>query len=357
MAGRITSAIMFLVLVIFSHNSFANPVGVIFSSTPKRLSLYEITRLLQSRDASASFYIDSVSEFVHRQDLSHDISTTTERFGSRIIHEDSDNYDYVSAYLSSVELYRVSHSLQSRDAFTSFYIDSVSELVSRQTVSHDIQTGWERVYFSELPDLLPPEILDDVAEAPLALSYASPSASPNPFDALFFNAAIPKNRPHPGSVDELGEGEHAWVSRPLPDSVRDLSERRCLALAVYFEARSEPLLGQRAVAQVVLNRVKSAAYPDTICEVVYQGYGTHGRKCQFSFACDGVPERVYSEEHWRTASKVANDAVSGRVWIKSVGTSSHYHADYVRPRWRRVMQERAKIGRHIFYRTRDGRRG
>ena len=348
---RITLVFMFLYLFLSSHITYASSARDTSSSGN---FLYDISVTFRSGDIFPTFYIDSVYELVSRQGLLHEISTSHENLGSRIIHEDSDNYDYVR----SIELYRISRSLQTNDVSPNFYIDSVSELVHLQDLSHEILTSWERVYFSELPDLSPREILDDVAiSTPLALSYASPAISSSPFDALFFNAAVPRVRPHPGSVDDLGDGEHAWVSRPLPDSVYDLSERRCLALAVYFEARSEPLLGQRAVAQVVLNRVKSAAYPDSICEVVYQGYGTHGRKCQFSFACDGVSERIYSEEHWRTASKVANDAVYGRAWIKSVGTSSHYHADYVRPRWRRSMQERAKIGRHIFYRTRDGRRG
>ncbi|MBA5779279.1 cell wall hydrolase [Stappia sp. F7233] len=144
-----------------------------------------------------------------------------------------------------------------------------------------------------------------------------------------------------------------WVKRPLPASVNSSKEQRCLAEAVYFEARGEPETGQVAVAQVVLNRVRNPAYPDTICKVVYQNRHKRNR-CQFSFACDGIRDRISSKAAWETAQRVAKDAVDGDEYIEDVGASTHYHATYVKPRWARSMKRLDKIGRHIFYRTRGG---
>ncbi len=108
-----------------------------------------------------------------------------------------------------------------------------------------------------------------------------------------------------------------------------------------------------AVAQVILNRVKNPTYPNTICGVVYQNKSWKNR-CQFSFACDGVRDRVRSQKHWKTALAVAKKAAGEQLWIKGVGSSTHYHATYVRPRWARTMKRMKKIGQHIFYRTRGG---
>jgi len=151
----------------------------------------------------------------------------------------------------------------------------------------------------------------------------------------------------------LNRGDHKWAAKPLPKRAYASAERRCLAAGVYFEARGESVKGQQAVAQVILNRVKNPAYPNSICAVVYQNKLWRNR-CQFSFACDGIRDRIKSNGHWRTAKKVANDAIGGRIWLTSVGSASHYHADYVWPRWRRKMKKMTKIGRHIFYRTRKG---
>lgn len=160
-------------------------------------------------------------------------------------------------------------------------------------------------------------------------------------------------RPAPGKKIRLGRGDHKWAAKPLPAYTRSRNERQCLASGVYFEARSEPLSGQQAVAQVILNRVRNPAYPNTICGVVYQNKWKRNA-CQFSFACDGIKDRVNSRKHWKIAQKVANDAIEGRFWLRSVGSASHYHADYVWPRWRRSMKKMVKIGRHIFYRTYGG---
>lgn len=129
-------------------------------------------------------------------------------------------------------------------------------------------------------------------------------------------------------------------------------ELRCMATAIYFEARGEPIRGQQAVAQVVMNRVRSPDYPDTICGVIFQG--DHRRTgCQFSFACDGKTDRPANASQWRTAQIVAKQITDGQIWMKDIGFCTHYHATYVNPYWKRDMNYVKKIGRHIFYKAKN----
>ncbi|HET7411519.1 MAG TPA: cell wall hydrolase [Pararhizobium sp.] len=146
---------------------------------------------------------------------------------------------------------------------------------------------------------------------------------------------------------------HAWMATALPSSVFTKQEQHCLTAAIYFEARGEPIKGQAAVAQVVLNRVRNPAYPASICGVVYQNDNWRNR-CQFSFACDGVPEKVKSTEHWKIAQEVAMAVTAGKIWLKDVGSSTHYHAVYVHPRWAKDMKKVDRIGQHVFYETYNG---
>lgn len=127
---------------------------------------------------------------------------------------------------------------------------------------------------------------------------------------------------------------------------------KCLTQAVYYEAAFEPITGRRAVAQVVLNRMRHPAYPKSVCGVVYQGsYRRTG--CQFSFTCDGSLLRAPAPAAWREAAAVARAALSGFV-EPSVGTATHYHADYVLPKWAFNLSKIEQIGRHIFYRFHGG---
>lgn len=169
----------------------------------------------------------------------------------------------------------------------------------------------------------------------------------NPFKSLFKNTGNSYVKP------VLGRGDHKWAAKRLSKRVYSKNEQRCLAVGIYFEARGESVRGQAAVAQVILNRVKNPSYPSTICGVVYQNKSWKNR-CQFSFACDGKRDRVNSKKHWRTAVAVAKKATLGSLWIKEVGSSTHYHATYVKPRWARTMKRMKKIGLHIFYRTKGG---
>ncbi len=125
-------------------------------------------------------------------------------------------------------------------------------------------------------------------------------------------------------------------------------ELRCMTTAIYFEARGEPVRGQLAVGQVIMNRVRSPEYPDTICGVIFQGE-SRKNACQFSFACDGLADRPDNPQHWRLAKSLARQITSGEVWLNDVGYSTHYHATYVAPDWRVGMQRVKQIGRHIFY--------
>jgi hypothetical protein len=126
----------------------------------------------------------------------------------------------------------------------------------------------------------------------------------------------------------------------------------CLTAAVYYEARSEPLDGQRAVAQVVLNRVRHPAFPRSICGVVFQGRERR-TGCQFSFTCDGSLLRAPAAGPWRQAEEIARAALAGQT-EPSVGTATHYHADYVLPKWAFQLGKIGQIGRHIFYRFAGG---
>jgi len=122
----------------------------------------------------------------------------------------------------------------------------------------------------------------------------------------------------------------------------------CLTQAVYFEAGFEPAAGKRAVAQVILNRMRHPAYPKSVCGVIYQG-SERRTGCQFSFTCDGALLRTPAASAWRDAGAVAAAALAGYV-EPTVGTATHYHADYVLPKWAFNLAKIEKIGAHIFYR-------
>lgn len=138
-----------------------------------------------------------------------------------------------------------------------------------------------------------------------------------------------------------------WLaSQPTPRI--ENRQVQCLSEALYFEARGESVKGQFAVAEVILNRVDSDRYPDTVCGVVNQGTG---RKyaCQFTYTCDGLPERITEPGAWEQVQKVARIAIQGAPRSLTQG-ATHYHTNYVNPRWARQYTKTAQIGIHIFYR-------
>lgn len=122
---------------------------------------------------------------------------------------------------------------------------------------------------------------------------------------------------------------------------------QCLTTAIYYEAANEPTDGQRAVAQVILNRVRHPAFPATVCGVVFQG--SEKRGCQFSFACDGAMARAPMRSAWDRAAKVAAAALSGQVF-GAVGEATHYHTYAVTPSWNRSLVMTGVFGAHFFHR-------
>lgn len=193
-----------------------------------------------------------------------------------------------------------------------------------------------------------------------------------PANAATITVALP--RAHPATLLEETTGAAAFDMRAVGDQARVINaalpfndrfeelatpfvidgsetDKRlaltCLSQAVYYEAGSESVQGQRAVAQVVLNRVRHPAFPKSVCGVVYQGAGTGA--CQFSFVCNGALSRAPTSNVWREAEAVSLAALSGYV-EPSVGEATHYHADYVTPRWAPLLAKVRAIGQHIFYR-------
>ncbi len=158
-------------------------------------------------------------------------------------------------------------------------------------------------------------------------------------DAKLINASMPFS------------GAPVTAARPFDLSASDPLDRRrallCLTQAVYYEAGFEPLEGRRAVAQVVLNRMRHPAFPKSVCGVVYQG--ARDPVCQFSFVCDGSLYRRPAPGAWKEAELVARAALDGFV-ERAVGAATHYHADYVAPYWAPRLAKISQIGAHIFYR-------
>jgi spore germination cell wall hydrolase CwlJ-like protein len=147
------------------------------------------------------------------------------------------------------------------------------------------------------------------------------------------------------------------VPRERPKDAATASRDRdidCLARAIYFEARGEPLAGQTYVARVVLNRVDNPFYPATVCAVVYQNDHLKNA-CQFSFACDGVPERIADADAFEIALAIARRNIGCDKDCRDTGgpmsRSTHYHATWVAPRWAHKLRRTGKIGGHIFYYT------
>ncbi|HEU4805939.1 MAG TPA: cell wall hydrolase [Nitrobacter sp.] len=148
-----------------------------------------------------------------------------------------------------------------------------------------------------------------------------------------------------------GEIETPAERLGLRDGKKRAKQEKCLAEAVYFEARGEAVRGQIAVAQVVMNRVFSGYYPTTVCGVVYQNANRH-LACQFTFACDGIRDVVTEPDMWDRARRIAKATLDGRLWLPEVGKSTHYHAYWVHPSWVREMKKMYRTGVHTFYRPR-----
>ena len=122
----------------------------------------------------------------------------------------------------------------------------------------------------------------------------------------------------------------------------------CLAMNVYHEARSEPMIGQYAVAHVVVNRVQSTRWPNDICSVVHQGLHKGKHKCQFSWYCDGKSDKAHEELAWARSLIIADNVLRGKVPDVTKG-ATHYHAVYVKPYWSASLKNTVAYGSHRFY--------
>ena len=194
-------------------------------------------------------------------------------------------------------------------------------------------------------------------EAPMVVT---PSADPD-----MKLASLPQANDEPAKTGESGESiaakgevnadnQHAKTPAErlgLFDEKSRAKSEKCLAEAVYFEARGEAVRGQIAVAQVVMNRVFSGFYPTTVCGVVYQNK-YHHMACQFTFACDNVADVVREPDMWDRAKKIAKAMLDGELWLPEVDKSTHYHAYWVHPSWVAEMKKMYKFGVHTFYRPR-----
>jgi spore germination cell wall hydrolase CwlJ-like protein len=229
----------------------------------------------------------------------------------------------------------------------------------RQTVMSDGKGDMDVLDLGEAPELSAPpqpkpflKPIKKVAKLADERRLKIEPASFNPGEDAIAKKPVQKKlalAPKPDDIQDSFKLPKAEKQKIIAQRRVRLAEENCLARAVYFEARSESALGQMAVAKVILNRVKSPAYPNTICGVVYQG--TQRRNsCQFSFACDGLPDDVRSAASWAQAKSVAQRAIAGDMNLgKGMGSATSYHADYVTPRWASKLRKISRIGRHIFY--------
>ena len=160
----------------------------------------------------------------------------------------------------------------------------------------------------------------------------------DPWDVAYFFGLTQVRRPSDWSLSKL-------ASLPVPKSSKQMS---CLAEALYFEARGEPIKGQLAVGEVVLNRVEDPRYPNSICRVVNQGTGRRFA-CQFTYTCDGKLETVFERDAHEIALKISKILLTTHDRKLTKG-STHYHSNYVNPKWSKKFERITKYGRHIFYR-------
>jgi Cell Wall Hydrolase len=190
-----------------------------------------------------------------------------------------------------------------------------------------------------------------------------PGARPDPDMKVM--ASLPVDADGPVRAGDMGESvapkgevnaDNQRAQTPaerlgLFDEKSRAKSEKCLAEAVYFEARGEAVRGQIAVAQVVLNRAFSGKYPETVCGVVYQNKHRH-LACQFTFACDNNKDVIREPDMWERAKKIAKAMLDGQLWLPEVDKSTHYHAYWVRPSWVSEMRKMYKTGVHTFYRPR-----
>lgn len=231
---------------------------------------------------------------------------------------------------------------------------NIARLPSESPAQEQAAKNGERIFFGANPLGGQEQIMPYAeGEAPLVLASRSEGDPDIKTSAL----EPPKTGEEKSGESFAAKGEVTGLDqRPKSPAERlgligpnRAKQEKCLANAVYFEARGEAVRGQIAVAQVVLNRVFSPFYPKTVCEVVYQN--SHRRyACQFTFACDGIPDVVTEPDAYARAARIARDMLDGKLWMPEVAKATHYHAYWVHPDWVNEMKKIYKLGVHTFYR-------
>lgn len=257
--------------------------------------------------------------------------------------------------------------------------DRARPMVEAEAVSRDFEGIRSRL--AALRGIKAPEVavvpIVQPAGQPMPPPLGTPAAAPADPEGRIELASISPDLTSEAltAIDALADGnvpipkvldaKLAYARADLPATVFDgtlrdpkgtkVSDKElwCMATAIYFEARGESYRGQVAVGQVVLNRVAHRLYPSTICGVVFQNQNKRNA-CQFSFACDGIPERVTEQKAWDQANEIAKLVIAGNEYLTEVGHSTHYHATYVYPHWAPRMKKNTKIGLHVFYQFKRG---
>ena len=244
------------------------------------------------------------------------------------LHKDDDRFDPYSQY---------NFPPPTADASTTFDIDlPYPDLPPSHPSGLDAGEESARVFFGSVP-LAPSERL-----APWAPGKAPVVAHGSEGESIAAKGVVTGEDARPRSPAERLK---------LTGAARARAEK-CLADAVYFESRDEPVRAQMAVAQVVLNRVFSPFYPNNVCGVVYQNANRH-LACQFTFACDGKPDAVTEPDAWERARRIARDTLDGKLWMPEVAKSTHYHDYWAHPDWVGEMKRMDRLGGLIFYRPRN----
>jgi spore germination cell wall hydrolase CwlJ-like protein len=244
--------------------------------------------------------------------------------------------------------YDVNSPLEDRPLVDAQKEDQASQADTTNWTEDDFAARTSRLYFGRSSIGITSEGLSrwEPGEEPLILRDPDMKVS-----SLDPNAPISEGTTVAGKGEVTGENQ-----RPKTPAERlELDEKgyakaeKCLAEAVYFESRGEKVRGQIAVAQVVMNRVFSGYYPNTVCGVVYQNKHRH-LACQFTFACDNVRDVIEEPDMWDRAKRIAKAMLDGQLWLPEVAKSTHYHAYWVRPSWVHEMKKTYKYGVHTFYR-------
>lgn len=206
----------------------------------------------------------------------------------------------------------------------------------------------ESLFASDAPSVLAPMGFETAGESfPGSAFYYLENSGYAP---LPIEAEIHSDAESPPGMPGIDPGQIAPTLRATGSSTDIARAQRCLQMAIYYEAASESDAGQKAVAQVVLNRVSHPSYPNTVCGVVFQG-SERSTGCQFSFTCDGSLARRPAAMWWDRAGRVARQALAGAVYAP-VGLATHYHTVAIHPYWADSLYKVTTIGAHIFYRWR-----